>query len=158
MRCSRQLSAGFLGTAVMAALPEIARSIEATAKARGIPRRRGISRRRAYSRILEACHPAALTACVNCSGLAGLAECAWLDVKGEVYVLDRPHGAEELLKDVAAFANAQGGGILLVGLTTRKENDQEVIDQVRPVPRAVSSGFPPSSPRTRASGPSTSTT
>jgi hypothetical protein len=70
-------------------------------------------------------------------GLVGLAECSWLDVKSEVYVLDRPHGAEELLKDVAAFANAQDGGILLVGFTTRKENDQEVIDQVRPVPRAV---------------------
>src|SRR6202035_896742 len=70
-------------------------------------------------------------------GLVGLAECSWLDVKGEVYILDRPHGAEELLKDVAAFANAQDGGILLMGFTTRKENDQEVIDQVRPVPRAV---------------------
>lgn len=37
LRRSRQLSAGFLGTAIMAALPEAAQSIVATAKARGIP-------------------------------------------------------------------------------------------------------------------------
>jgi hypothetical protein len=70
-------------------------------------------------------------------GLVGLPECAWLDVKGEIYVLDTPYGVEELLKDVAAFANAQGGGMLLVGFSTRKENGQEIIDLVRPVPRAV---------------------
>ena len=70
-------------------------------------------------------------------GLVGLPECAWLDVKGEIYVLDTPYGAEELLKDVAAFANAQGGGLLLVGFSTTKENGQEIIDLVRPVPRAV---------------------
>jgi len=33
--------------------------------------------------------------------LLGLAECEWLDVKEGVYILDRPAGAEELLKDVA---------------------------------------------------------
>jgi len=70
-------------------------------------------------------------------GLVGLPECAWLDVKGEIYVLDTPYGAEELLKDVAAFANAQDGGLLLVGFSTTKENGQEIIDLVRPVPRAL---------------------
>jgi len=67
--------------------------------------------------------------------LLGLAECEWLDVKGGVYVLDQPYGAEELLKDVAAFANAKAGGLLLVGLSTRLENGQEILDQIRPVPR-----------------------
>jgi hypothetical protein len=38
--------------------------------------------------------------------LLGLAECEWLDVKEGVYVLDRPQGLEELLKDVAGFANS----------------------------------------------------
>src|SRR5260370_42396186 len=70
-------------------------------------------------------------------GLVGLPECAWLDVKGGIYVLDTPYGVEELLKDVAAFANAQGGGLLLVGFSTRNENGQEVIDVGRPGPRAV---------------------
>lgn len=37
----------------------------------------------------------------------GLAECAWLDVKSGLYDLGGGHGAEELLKDVAAFANAR---------------------------------------------------
>ena len=67
--------------------------------------------------------------------LLGLAECAWLDVKGGVYDLDSAYGAEELLKDVAAFANAREGGLLLVGFATRVEDGQEVIDRVRPVPR-----------------------
>jgi hypothetical protein len=69
--------------------------------------------------------------------LLGLAECAWLDVKRDGYALDRPYGAEELLKDVAAFANAPAGGLLLVGFSTRLENGQEIIDQVRPVPHAA---------------------
>jgi hypothetical protein len=67
--------------------------------------------------------------------LLGLAECAWLDVKGGVYDLGSTHGAEELLKDVAAFANAREGGLLLVGFATRLEDGDEVIDRVRPVPR-----------------------
>ena len=67
--------------------------------------------------------------------LVGLAECGWLDVKGGVYLLDDPGGAEELAKDVAAFANAKDGGLLLVGYATRKEHDGEVIDRVRPVSR-----------------------
>lgn len=67
--------------------------------------------------------------------LLGLAECAWLDVKSGVYDLDSAYGAEELLKDVAAFANAREGGLLLVGFATRVEDGQEVIDRVRPVPR-----------------------
>ena len=67
--------------------------------------------------------------------LLGLAECAWLDVKSGVYDLDSAYGEEELLKDVAAFANAREGGLLLVGFATRVEDGQEVIDRVRPVPR-----------------------
>jgi len=35
--------------------------------------------------------------------LIGLAECAWLDVKEGVYQLEDPAGAEELVKDAAAF-------------------------------------------------------
>ena len=69
--------------------------------------------------------------------LLGLAECGWLDAKDGVYQLDDPAKAEELVKDVAGFANAKGGGLLLVGVSTRKEHDWEILDQVRPVPRAL---------------------
>ena len=69
--------------------------------------------------------------------LLGLAECDWLDVKGGVYVLDQPYGAEELIKDVAAFANAETGGVLVVGFSTRTEHGVEILDQIRPVPREL---------------------
>ena len=67
--------------------------------------------------------------------LLGLAECGWLDAKEGVYQLDDPAKAEELVKDVAGFANASTGGLLLVGFSTRKEHDREILDEVRPVPR-----------------------
>jgi hypothetical protein len=70
--------------------------------------------------------------------LLGLAECERLDVKGGIYPLGSQHGAEELVKDVAAFANAKAGGVLLVGFSTRLESGQKIIDQVRPVPGARS--------------------
>jgi hypothetical protein len=69
--------------------------------------------------------------------LLGVAECGWLDVKSGIYQLDDPASAEELAKDVAAFANTKTGGLLLIGYGTRKEHDVEVIDQVRPVPRTL---------------------
>lgn len=71
----------------------------------------------------------------NPERLLGLSECAWLDVKDGVYVLDDPYRAEELLKDVAAFANVRDGGLVLVGFSTRVENGVEYLDQIRPVPR-----------------------
>jgi hypothetical protein len=69
--------------------------------------------------------------------LLGVAECGWLDVKGGIYRLDDLANAEELAKDVAAFANTKTGGLILIGFSTRKEHDAEVIDQVRPVPREL---------------------
>jgi hypothetical protein len=38
---------------------------------------------------------------------------------------------------VAGFANAKAGGLLLVGVSTRKEHDREILDQVRPVPHGL---------------------
>ena len=61
--------------------------------------------------------------------LLGLAECGWLDVKAGVYRLDDPAKALELAKDVAAFANTGTGGMILVGYTTRKHYDREIIDE-----------------------------
>jgi len=42
-----------------------------------------------------------------------------------------------LVKDVAAFANTGTGGMILVGYSTRKEHDEEILDEVRPVLRAL---------------------
>lgn len=64
-------------------------------------------------------------------------ECGWLDAKSGIHLLDDPAGAEELVKGVAGFANTTTGGLLLVGFSTRKEHDREILDQVRPVPRAL---------------------
>jgi hypothetical protein len=35
----------------------------------------------------------------------------------------------------SAFANARAGGLLLVGISTRQEHGEEILDQIRPVPR-----------------------
>jgi hypothetical protein len=69
--------------------------------------------------------------------LLGLAECGWLDAKAGVYRLDDPAKALELAKDAAAFANTGTGGMILVGYATRKEHDGEILDEIRPVPRAL---------------------
>jgi hypothetical protein len=69
--------------------------------------------------------------------LLGERECAWLDVKGGIYPLELPKGAEELAKDVAAFANTPHGGLLVVGFTTRKENGEEIVETLKPVPRRL---------------------
>lgn len=68
--------------------------------------------------------------------LAGTRECAWLDAKGQPYLLDQPKSAAELAKDVAALANT-GGGVIVIGLRTRREGSSEVIDEVRPVPTSM---------------------
>lgn len=70
-------------------------------------------------------------------GLLGLQECGWLDVKSGVYKLDDPVGVEELVKDVAGFANTKTGGLLLIGFGTKKQGDREILDSVRSVPRGL---------------------
>ncbi|MGW4527850.1 RNA-binding domain-containing protein [Amycolatopsis sp. NPDC004378] len=69
--------------------------------------------------------------------LVGERECVWLDVKDGIYPLDQPKGAEELAKDVAAFANTADGGLLLVGFSTRKEHGEEIVDELNPIPRKL---------------------
>ncbi|MFH9821297.1 RNA-binding domain-containing protein [Streptomyces sp. NPDC017230] len=62
--------------------------------------------------------------------LLGLRETQWLDAKKAPYrVADDPKAVEELTKDVAAFANG-GGGVIVVGIATRLEHDEEVLDHV----------------------------
>ncbi|MFD8727813.1 RNA-binding domain-containing protein [Streptomyces sp. NPDC059611] len=71
--------------------------------------------------------------------LLGLRETQWLDAKKAPYRLtDDPKAAEELAKDVAAFANG-GGGVIVVGVATRLEHDEEILDHVVGIdPAAVS--------------------
>ena len=70
--------------------------------------------------------------------LIGLRECSWLDVKEQAYILNNPAGVSELAKDAAAFANGDGG-LLLVGYRTRADNGSEAIDQLRPIPESLAS-------------------
>lgn len=69
--------------------------------------------------------------------LLGLRECDWLDVKSGPYQFTNPAGVEELAKDVAAFANAAGGGLLLIGFKTIADHDSEIISELRPIPRSL---------------------
>ncbi|MFB8760706.1 RNA-binding domain-containing protein [Streptomyces nigra] len=68
----------------------------------------------------------------NPAALLELSEGQWLDAKGAPYELRNPHGVEELAKDVAAFANG-GGGVIVVGITTRLEHGREILDKVNSV-------------------------
>lgn len=52
--------------------------------------------------------------------LIGLVESEWLDAKETPYHLDSPKQKRELAKDVAAFANA-GGGIIVIGFDCEKD-------------------------------------
>lgn len=61
--------------------------------------------------------------------LLGLRETQWLDAKGGPYQLADPRSVEELAKDVAAFANG-GGGLIVIGIATRLEHDEEVLDHI----------------------------
>lgn len=61
--------------------------------------------------------------------LLGHAESQWLEAKGVPYRLADPDPAVraeqawELAKDVAAFANSETGGLILLGATTRDQGD-----------------------------------
>ncbi|WP_331746951.1 hypothetical protein OG923_34540 (plasmid) [Streptomyces halstedii] len=69
--------------------------------------------------------------------LLGLRETQWLDAKGGPYQLANPRSVEELAKDVAAFANG-GGGLIVIGIATHPEHDEEVLDHIVEVnPAAV---------------------
>lgn len=55
--------------------------------------------------------------------LEGQPESSWLDAKGAPYSDLRGNGKYELAKDVAAFANSPAGGLIVLGMTTRKNRD-----------------------------------
>jgi Putative DNA-binding domain len=67
--------------------------------------------------------------------LLGQAENNWIEAKGAPYA-DNDVGKLELAKDVAAFANA-AGGLLVLGVATAKRGDRDVLTRVQPIPFAM---------------------
>lgn len=68
--------------------------------------------------------------------LIGQPESDWLDAKSQGYDLDQEGKRLELARDVAAFANSERGGLILIGATTRRVQDRDVIRKVASVPLA----------------------
>lgn len=67
------------------------------------------------------------------AALLGVREGPWLDAKGGIYELGSPSGAEELAKDVAAFANTEHGGLIVIGIGTLPDAHGEVLDRLKPI-------------------------
>lgn len=66
--------------------------------------------------------------------LIGQPEGHWLDVKSQHYDLAGAAGRVALAQSVARFANAEEGGVVVVGMTTKAVPGGEVIRNVTPVP------------------------
>ncbi|WP_207212657.1 ATP-binding protein [Streptomyces leeuwenhoekii] len=66
--------------------------------------------------------------------LIGQPEGPWLDVKSAHYDLSMPSGKISLAQAVARFANAEHGGIVVVGMKGKKVPGGEEIRQICPVP------------------------
>ncbi|MEV0234692.1 hypothetical protein [Nonomuraea sp. NPDC050786] len=66
--------------------------------------------------------------------LIGLPEGPWLDVKACHYDLSVDRGKISLAEAVSRFANAEDGGVVVVGMDTKRIPGGEVIKSVRPVP------------------------
>lgn len=74
----------------------------------------------------------------NLEALIGLEECGWMDVKCAPYMVDKgAHHKEELVKDVAGFANTATGGLLIIGFKTTTANGVETVSKVSAVPRTL---------------------
>lgn len=68
--------------------------------------------------------------------LVGLPESPWLEAKMAGYSLKDLGEKIKLARAVTGFANAEQGGLLVLGLRTRKSPDGDVISQVTPIPSA----------------------
>ncbi|MCX4659544.1 ATP-binding protein [Streptomyces uncialis] len=66
--------------------------------------------------------------------LIGQPEGSWLDVKRAHYDLDTQHGKISIAQAVARFANAEHGGIVVVGMRGKKIPSGELIHSICPVP------------------------
>ncbi|MER6082960.1 hypothetical protein [Streptomyces sp. NPDC001833] len=66
--------------------------------------------------------------------LVGQPEGPWLDVKVDHYDLSERSGKISLAQAVARFANAEHGGVIVVGMKAKKVPSGEIIKAVQPVP------------------------
>lgn len=66
--------------------------------------------------------------------LVGQRETVWFEAKGGAYDFKDDRQAIELAKDVSALANRADGGVLVVGLTTRKQGGIDTVKAARPLP------------------------
>jgi hypothetical protein len=69
----------------------------------------------------------------NFDALVGTSETAWLECKGQPYLIDNDEAKRELAKDASAFANASGGRIL-IGVRTKSSATHfgDEIEEIRP--------------------------
>ena len=65
-------------------------------------------------------------------GLIGAHENEWLEVKSRPWDVGSTQGKIELAQDIAALANS-GGGLIVVGASTRKQDGEETISRVHGV-------------------------
>ncbi|WP_338741962.1 ATP-binding protein [Actinomadura luteofluorescens] len=74
------------------------------------------------------------------SRLIGQAETDWLEVKSPPYEMKRIENRWkwELASDVARFANAERGGILIIGILSKKIDGKDTLVKLTPVPRSDS--------------------
>jgi hypothetical protein len=63
--------------------------------------------------------------------LLGQPESDWLEAKGEPYDRRQILSKYEMAKDVAAFANSPEGGIVVIGMFTRKRRNGDVIHRYK---------------------------
>jgi hypothetical protein len=70
----------------------------------------------------------------HAEALVGQAEGQWLEAKRQHYDLASTAGKIALAQAVSRFANAEEGGLVVVGLTTKGSAGQDVIRKVTPVP------------------------
>jgi len=66
--------------------------------------------------------------------LVGSPESSWLEAKSQGYELNLERSTIELGRDVARFANAESGGVLVVGLRASKSQQGETIRAVTSIP------------------------
>lgn len=71
--------------------------------------------------------------------LVGLPEGPWLDVKAQHYDLTTDRGKISLAEAVGRFANAEEGGVVVVGMATKRVPGGETIKSLRPV--AINGGM-----------------